>query len=64
MDKEITRYHWGLYFDHDESPNARKAIDAMLEKINQAMTELDETTKIKGWDIDFDMKEDVTGEYE
>ena len=64
MDKEITRYHYTLYFDHNKSEKARKAIDKMLKKVRNAMEELHETTEIKCWDLDFDMTEDVTGEYE
>ena len=64
MHEGITRYHWMLYFDHDRSDNARKAVDKMLKKVREAMEELHETTDIKSWDIDFDIKEDVTKEYE
>lgn len=64
MQEEITRYHWFLYFDHDGSDNARPAVDKMLKAVTDAMSKFAKIDGIKSWDIDFDMKEDVTEEYE
>lgn len=59
---EITRYHWAFWFDHDGSDEARAGIDTLLEKIEEAIMETNQP-QIKSIGFAFDLKEDITNEY-
>ena len=60
---KITRYHYGIYIDHDGSDEAREAVDAIREGIFDAFSKAG-TEHFKGIDFYFDDTEDVTREYQ
>ncbi len=57
------RYIWVLYYDHDGSENARAHVDDCFKAIHSALDTHLNAPEIQEYDLLFDMKEDVSEEY-